>query len=127
MTRLRATAGLLLAGMLAGCMTTRIATGYDCDAAVNTPGSTQLVTSYFWGLKQPTDLRPPCDSRFNHLNGVTVKTNFGNYLLAVVTVGVVTRQRVSWCCAPYTPAVDTLGLGPAGVPLSSTIRLEANR
>ncbi len=106
----------MVSGVLSGCMTTRIATIYDCDSVVNDQNNTKVVTSYFWGLKQPADLKPPCDSRFNHLNSVTVNTNFGYFLLSLVTVGVVTKQRVSWCCAPYTPAVDTLGLGPAIYP-----------
>ncbi|QNP51556.1 hypothetical protein [Hymenobacter qilianensis] len=106
----------IISGALSGCMTTRIATIYDCDTVANDPNSTKVVTSYFWGLKQPADIKPPCDSRFNHLNSVTVNTNFGYFLLSLVTVGVVTKQRVSWCCAPYTPAVDTLGLGPVARP-----------
>ncbi|UOG72861.1 hypothetical protein MTX78_12055 [Hymenobacter tibetensis] len=125
MTQFATVTGLVLVGTLSGCMTTRIVTGHDCDTAANDPNSTQLVTAYFWGLKQPTDLRPPCDPRFAHLNGVTVKTSFGNFLLSLVTVGVVTKQRVSWCCAPYTPPVDTLGLGPTvapGVPLHVSVR-----
>ncbi|QIL74949.1 hypothetical protein [Hymenobacter sp. HDW8] len=99
-------------------MTTRVATIYDCDTVVNDPNSTKVVTSYFWGLRQPADIKPPCDSRSNHLNSVTVNTNFGYFLLSLVTVGVVTKQRVTWCCAPYTPAVDTLGLGPTTRPES---------
>lgn len=119
MTHLHLLTGLVLLGGLSGCMTTRIATGHDCDSVVNDPHNTHLVTAYFWGLKQPTDVRPACDPRFNHLNGVTVKTSFGQYMLALVTVGIVTKQRVSWCCAPYTPPVDTLGLGPATAPALS--------
>ena len=112
---------LALAGALSGCMTTRIATSHDCDSVVNDPNNTQLVTAYFWGLKQPTDVRPACDPRFNHLNGVTVKTSFGNYMLALATVGIVTKQRVSWCCAPYTPPVDTLGFSPVTAPAVSHV------
>ncbi|MBO0357801.1 hypothetical protein J0X19_07575 [Hymenobacter sp. BT186] len=120
----RTITGLVLVGALSGCMTTRVATSHDCDSVVNDPNNTQLVTAYFWGLKQPTDVRPACDPRFSHLNGVTVKTSFGNYLLALATVGIVTRQRVSWCCAPYTPPIDTLGLAPGapGFPLSLSVR-----
>jgi hypothetical protein len=119
MTHLHSIASLLVASALSGCMTTRIATSHDCDSVVNDSNNTQLVTTYFWGLKQPTDVRPACDPRFNHLNGVTVKTSFGNYLLALATVGIVTRQRVSWCCAPYTPPVDTLGFSPITAPAVS--------
>jgi hypothetical protein len=106
----------VLAGVLLGCMTTRIATSPDCDTVVNDPNSTRVVTAYFWGLKQPTDLRPACDPRFNHLNSVTVQTSFGYFLLSLATVGIVSKQRVSWCCAPYLPPVDTLGLGPVSAP-----------
>ena len=120
MTRFDLLAYGALAGALSGCMTTRVATIYDCDTAVNDPNSTRVVTAYFWGLKQPTDIKPPCDARSNHLTSVTVKTNFGYFLLSAVTVGIVTRQRVSWCCAPYMPPVDTLGLVPTApqLPLS---------
>ncbi|QJW89171.1 hypothetical protein HNV11_07075 [Spirosoma taeanense] len=86
----------------------------DCCTPANVSYSQTTVTAYFWGLKQPTDIQPHCDSlcnpgrRFNHLNGVTVKSTFGHYLLATVTLGMVNRRHVRWCCAPYVPPTDSI-------------------
>jgi hypothetical protein len=99
-------AGLFLCVLiltLPGCVTTRIATLPDCPDPDSVPYTETSVTAYFWGLKQPDDIKPPCDARFNHLNGVTVKTTFGHYLLTTVTLGIVNKRRVRWCCAPYVP------------------------
>ncbi|QDK80669.1 hypothetical protein EXU85_19475 [Spirosoma sp. KCTC 42546] len=93
---------------LAGCITTRVATEPDCDTPEGVTYSQKTVTAYFWGFKQPTDLKPPCDPRFNHLNGVTVKSTFAHYLLSTVTLGIVNKQQVRWCCAPYVPRRDSL-------------------
>lgn len=98
----------LLVPALPGCMTTRVATEPDCDTPTGVTYTDTTVTAYFWGLKQPADLKPPCDPRFNHLNGVTVRTNFGQYLLTTVTLGIVHKQRVRWCCAPFVPRRDSL-------------------
>lgn len=112
-TRTNFRPGYVLLGLwlatLPGCMTTRVVTKNDCDTPANVTYTDSVVTAYWWGLKQPADLRPPCDSRFNHLNGVTVRTKFSYFLLTAVTLGIVHKQRVTWCCAPYRPAVDTLG------------------
>ena len=99
---------LLTISTLTGCMTTRITTEPDCDTPVGVTYSQKTVTAYFWGLKQPVDLKPPCDPRFNHLNGVTVKSTFGQYLLTTVTLGIVHKQQVLWCCAPYVPPRDSI-------------------
>ncbi|GAA4454643.1 hypothetical protein GCM10023189_21380 [Nibrella saemangeumensis] len=89
-------------------MTTRIVSTADCDTPVNDPTTQRVVTSYFWGLKQPVNLTPGCDPRSNHLNSVTVKSNLGYFLLSAVTLGMVNKQRVEWCCTPFTPRPDTL-------------------
>ncbi|WP_345243315.1 hypothetical protein [Nibrella saemangeumensis] len=94
--------------LLSGCMTTRIVSTADCDTPVNDPTTQRVVTSYFWGLKQPVNLTPGCDPRSNHLNSVTVKSNLGYFLLSAVTLGMVNKQRVEWCCTPFTPRPDTL-------------------
>jgi hypothetical protein len=101
---------LLAAGLSSGCITNRVVTIQDdCDTMANDPRTDTVRTAYFWGLMQPTDFHPPCDPRFNHLNMVTVKTTFGQYLLASVTMGIVIKQHLRWCCAPYRPPVETIG------------------
>lgn len=91
-------------------MTTRITTEPDCNTPANVSYTQKTVTAYFWGLKQPDDIRPDCNpgQRFNHLNGVTVKSTFGHYLLSTVTLGIVNKRRVQWCCAPYVAPTDSI-------------------
>lgn len=105
---------LLLAVLLSqgtlftGCSTTKVITVNDCADAVNIKQDT-TVYHYFWGFKQAADIQPGCDERYNHLNGVTIKTTPGNILLAVITLGIVIPQKISWCCAPYNPTPGSLG------------------
>lgn len=94
---------------LDSCTTTRIVSKYDCDTFENNPLNKRTTWSFAWGLVQPKDINPKCDTRFNHLNKVTVKNNLGFALISVVTLGIVMPQRVEWCCAPYSPATDSLG------------------
>lgn len=101
---------LLLSGwLLSGCMTSRIITVADCATPANDPTTRKVVTAYFWGFMQPVPLTPDCDPRSNHLNNVTVKSTFGHFLLSAVTLGIVTKQRIEWCCTPFTPQPDSLG------------------
>jgi len=98
----------LLTIILVGCSTTKVITISDCADAVNIKRDT-TVYHYFWGLRQVADIRPPCDERYNHLNGVTVKTTPGNILLSVITLGIVIPQKFSYCCAPFNPQPGSLG------------------
>lgn len=91
------------------CSTTRIVSKYDCDTFANNPLNKKTTWSFLWGLVQPKDINPNCDSRSNHMNKVTVKNNLGFSLISVATLGIVMPQRMEWCCAPYSPATDTLG------------------
>ncbi len=91
------------------CSTTRIVTKYDCDTFANNPVNKKTTWTYAWGLVQPKDINPKCDSRSNHLNKVTVKDNLGFSLISVITFGIVMPHRIEWCCAPYTPPTVTLG------------------
>ncbi|MEO8821348.1 MAG: hypothetical protein ABI374_10935 [Ginsengibacter sp.] len=91
------------------CTTTRIVAKYDSDTFANNPLNQKTTWSFAWGLVQPKDINPKCDSRFNHLNQVTVKNNLGFALITVVSLGIVMPQRVEWACAPYSPATDSLG------------------
>lgn len=99
----------LVALLSTGCMTTRVVTEPDCDSPANVSYTQTTTTAYFWGLKQPTDLKPPCDPRANHLNGVTVRSTFGHYLLTTLTLGIVNKRRVEWCCMPYVPTPTPIG------------------
>ena len=94
---------------LSGCMTSRLVTVADCATPANDPTSRKVVTAYFWGFMQPLPITPDCDPRSNHLNKVTVKSTFGHFLLSAVTLGIVNKQRIEWCCTPYVPRPDTLG------------------
>src|SRR5688572_31673245 len=75
------------------CSSTKIITEYDCADAANVNKDT-TVWHYFWGLKQSKDIRPQCDTRYNHLNKVVVKTTPGHVLLTVITLGKIGRAHV---------------------------------
>lgn len=103
--------GLLIYISLSGCVTTRIVTiPNSCDSPDNDPTTQKVVTAKFWGFIQPTDLVPPCappaSQGFNHLNGVTVWTTADQVLLSIVTLGIITKRHVRWCCAPFIPPPD---------------------
>jgi hypothetical protein len=103
----------VVSSTLPGCVTTRIATiPNSCTTPDNDPTTHRVVTSYAWGFVQSQDLTPPCDSTFNHLNGVTVKTSAGQAFLAIITLGIVIKRHVWWCCAPYIPEPGSLGNNP---------------
>jgi hypothetical protein len=94
---------------LESCSTTRIVAETDCDTFANNPVNNKTTWSFLWGLVQPADINPQCDTRFNHLNKVTVKTNLGYSLISIVTLGIAIPQHVQWCCAPYTPPTQNIG------------------
>jgi len=100
------------AQILPGCTTTRIVSKYDCDTVSNNPLNTKTTWSFAWGLVEPKPITPNCDPRFNHLNQVQSKTNFGYALITVVSLGIVMPQKVTWCCAPYSPPTDSLNQRP---------------
>jgi len=105
----------MLAGLLAislagpGCMTTRVVSQYDSNTIANNPLNRRTTWTYAWGLVQPKDINPKCSPSFNHLNSVSVRTNFGYLLLSVATLGIVVPMQVEWTCAPPDPATETLG------------------
>jgi hypothetical protein len=100
---------LVIVSSAYSCTTTRVVSKYDCDTFDNNPLNMKTTWSFAWGLVQPKDIKPKCDSRFNHLNKVTVKNNLGFALISVATLGIVMPQRIEWCCAPYSPPTDSLG------------------
>ena len=95
--------------VLQSCTTTRIVSKYDCDTFVNNTINQKTTWTFAWGLVQPKDINPNCDSRSNHMNKVVVKNNLGYALISVITLGIVMPQRVEWCCTPYSPPTQTLG------------------
>ena len=101
---------LLASSLLTSCMSTRIVTSpNDCAAMAKDPNNTVVRKSYWWGLQKQEDFNPKCDPRSNHLNAVEVRTSFGQYLLASVTLGIVLRQHLWWCCTPYRPDIEDIG------------------
>ncbi len=104
---------LVAAGLLTGCMTTRISTiPGDCAAMANDPHNQAIYKAYWWGLQTMPDITPPCDPRAYHLNAVEVRTSFGQYVLTGITLGIVQRRTVRWCCTPYRPDVPAIGPRP---------------
>jgi hypothetical protein len=102
---------LLLSLSLPGCVTSRIVTiPNSCDSPDRDPTTEKVITARFWGLVQPADVTPPCAAPagqgFNHLNGVTVWTTADQVLLSVVTLGIVVKRHIRWCCAPFIPPPD---------------------
>jgi hypothetical protein len=100
---------ITLGSSLYSCTTTRIVTKYDSDTFANNPLNQRTTWSFAWGLVQPKDIHPKCDSRFNHLDQVTVKNNLGFALISVLSLGIVMPQRIKWDCAPYSPPTEPLG------------------
>jgi len=103
---------ILLQPLSQSCSTTKIITQYDCNTVANNPVNKKTTWTYFWGLVQPKDIDPKCETAANHLNKVVVKTNLGYILLSAVTLGIVIPQHVEWCCAPQNIPTDTLGKKP---------------
>jgi len=99
----------ILAPCLNSCTTTRIVSKYDSDTFANNPLNQKTTWSFAWGLVQPKDINPKCDSRFNHLDQVTVKNNLGFALISVLSLVIVMPQRIECACSPYSPPTDSLG------------------
>ena len=101
---------IMFAGIFVhSCTTTRVVSKYDCDTFANNPINRKTTWAFAWGLVQPKDINPKCDTRFSHMNQVTVKNNLGFALISVVSLGIVMPQRIEWCCAPHSPATASLG------------------
>jgi hypothetical protein len=106
------TAMLLFFIFLESCSTTRIVTKYDCNTVDNNRVNSKTSWTFLWGLVQPKDINPNCETAFNHLNKVEVKTNIGFILISAATLGGIIPQRIEWCCAPQNIPTDTLGRRP---------------
>jgi Bor protein len=79
------------------CTQTKVVTSQDCATVLR---KDTTVYHYLWGLIQANEIKPACDPRFNYMNKVVVKTNFGSILLSAITLGIVIPQKVNYCCAP---------------------------
>jgi hypothetical protein len=97
--------------LFSSCYSYRVAT-----AALPSTGYSKANTistySLFWGIvNKPQMIQTPiCDSM--HVNGVAevkVKTNFGNALLTVVTLGIYCPLRIEWrCSTPCPPPAEPI-------------------
>jgi hypothetical protein len=89
--------------LLNACYTYRIQT----QAQPGTELMTTKANSYFWGLVQKPKAgitTPNCDSlNAKGMSVVQVKTNFGNALITVLTLGIWSPLQVSWQCSKPCP------------------------
>ncbi|AFD08881.1 Bor/Iss family lipoprotein [Solitalea canadensis] len=97
----------LVSFLIQGCATTTIVSDYKYDTFVNNPNYQKTTWSYFWGLKQPKDVNPKCES--GKMNKVVVKTTPGTIILSAITLGIVIPQKTEWCCSPIKRDPGTIG------------------
>ncbi|MVT10286.1 Bor/Iss family lipoprotein [Chitinophaga tropicalis] len=93
------------------CYSYRLAT-HAQPSVTGTPMNRVKTYSLFWGLvNKPQLIRTPvCDSLgVNGVAEVKVKTNFGNALLTVCTLGIYCPIAIEWgCSVPCQPQVTPL-------------------
>lgn len=84
--------------MFSACANLRVVAKYDSDNPVPT---TVTKVSYFWGLRQPVDVRtdPSCKS----ICQVTAKTNAGQVIVSFITLGIVVPQTIEYFCCAEEP------------------------
>jgi hypothetical protein len=88
--------------ILSSCANLRVVTKYDSDNPLPT---TVSRVSYFWGLRQPVDIKadPSCKS----ICQVTAKTNAGQIIVSFITLGIVVPQTLQYfCCAEEPKPVE---------------------
>ena len=84
--------------LMASCANLRIVSKYDSD----NPAPVQVNrTSYFWGFRQPVDVKT--EATCKSISQITVKTNVGHILISVITLGIVVPQSVEYFCCPEVP------------------------
>lgn len=87
------------------CVSTRVEASPYQDSIENLECRTQPSWSYWWSLKQkPVDANPEtqgnvCPCREGALSWVVVKTSFTDYLLSLVSLGIVNHRTVSYGCS----------------------------
>ncbi len=112
-----ARARLTISGALIGCSllfgscyTYRLAT--HAQPATDELSTTKVrAYSLFWGLlNKPQVMHTPnCDAlEVNGVSEVTIRTNLGNALLTVVTLGIYCPVTVSWKCAKPCQQTDSI-------------------
>ncbi|WP_373523781.1 Bor/Iss family lipoprotein [Aquiflexum sp.] len=88
--------------LLSGCSNLRVVAKYDSDNPVPT---TVTKVSYFWGLRQPVDVRTA--SSCKSICQVTAKTNAGQIIVSFITLGIVVPQTIEYfCCAEEPQPVE---------------------
>ncbi|WP_299213950.1 hypothetical protein [uncultured Dokdonia sp.] len=96
---------LLLLSITASCVSTRVEANPYQDSAVNIECQKQNSWSYFWGLKQKRVNANPevegavCPCREKAMSWVETKSSLGDFLLSLVTVGIVNHRTVTYGCA----------------------------
>jgi hypothetical protein len=89
---------LLIICSFSSCYSYRIST----KAQAGTETTRVKAASLFWGLAQtPKQLvTPNCDSlNLKGMTEVRMRTNFGNILLTVVTLGIYCPMQIEWKCS----------------------------
>ncbi len=87
------------------CVSTRVEASPYQNSAVNIECQKQHSWSYFWGLKQKRVNANPevegavCPCREQAMTWVVTKSSFGDFLLSLVTLGIVNHRTVSYGCA----------------------------
>ena len=92
------------------CFSYRITT-HAQGSTDNIPANHKKAYSLFWGLinKPQVITTPVCDSMgVNGISEVVVKTNFGNTLITIFTLGIYCPVRVEWKCAKPCAQEQTL-------------------
>lgn len=98
-------ATLLWLSITTSCVTTRVEANPYQDSAVNIECQKQSSWSYFWGLKQKRVNANPevkdavCPCREKAMSWVETKSSLGDFLLSLVTVGIVNHRTVTYGCA----------------------------
>lgn len=71
------------------------------DSDIPTPTKVRRII-YWWGQKQPFDIRTPehCPS----ICKVQTTTNFGDIFISFVTLGIAVPQTLEYFCCPDDPA-----------------------
>lgn len=103
---------LLIAGMLcvSSCYSYRVVT-HALPSTDTSPLNSKRAYSLFWGLLNNPQVisTPVCDSLgVSGVSEVTVKTNFGNAVLTICTLGIYCPVRIEWKCAKPCAQVDSL-------------------
>lgn len=87
------------------CVSTRVEASPYQDSVENLECHTESSWSYFWGLKQKRiDANPEtegavCPCREGAMTWVVVKSSITDYLLSLVTLGIVNHRTASYGCA----------------------------